>query len=103
MPSSADAVFFGVAAASAMLLLDRGKDELLQLQRDGVVHASTVSGSSLGLAVNTIKTYYSRDLTTPSGGGFSRDQYEQLKRTVRSAAALLFFGRDPEGPERENR
>jgi hypothetical protein len=68
-------------AVSVLNSLDKGK--LLRLEDRGIIHNSTLSGSSLLMAKDCIERYVSGD------GIFTQDNYEQLSRTCVSVKNLI--------------
>ena len=71
--------YFLIASIATSTLYAIGKEKLLDLEKQGIVHNSTISGSSLGLAAKTINDYLDGRLE------LRRDNAEQLYRTCQSA------------------
>ena len=82
---------FTAAHFAHTILLYLGKDKLLELEREGVINNSTISGSSLSSALTC-----ARDYMTGKTDKFSKDNYEQLGRSCRSVKRLYELGRTPD-------
>lgn len=57
-----------------------GRDKLLDLERQEIVHPSTVSGGSLASTIDSLRAYWLMD-----DREYYKDDYEQLARTCHSA------------------
>ena len=68
-------------------LYSLGKDRLRELESSGNIHRSTVDGGSLSTAMFFLSKYMNS-----IENNFSRDVYEQLSRTCRSARDLYDKG-----------
>lgn len=74
---------FATAALAVAKLYSVGKEELLRLETEGVVHHSTISGGSLPVAFQVVSSYL-----TGERKNFGRDEYEQVLRSCQSARTL---------------
>ncbi|MEK6950516.1 MAG: hypothetical protein AABX13_02225 [Nanoarchaeota archaeon] len=82
-PQGAD-LHFGTVAYSVALLYSKGVELLQKLEKEGVVHPSTIERGSLITAMSSISDYF-----VARRNAFTRDEYEQLQRTCYSAKLLL--------------
>ncbi len=75
---------FLTAGYANALLYSLGRDRLLQFERQGVIHNSTLSGGSLMASMSAVNAYLLRGQRL-----FERDKYEQLSRSCHSARDFL--------------
>ncbi len=76
--------YFGTAAYACAVLYSLEREQLLSLEKEGMVHSSTLSGGSLPKAMRVVNDYL-----TGNKSAFDWDEYEQLIRTCDSASHFL--------------
>ena len=75
-----------IAAYATSRLVEIDEDKLLNLEKDKVIHNSTISGGSLFTARECINNYMCGQRK------FVKDQYEQLTRSCSSVIKIIELG-----------
>lgn len=80
--------YFGIAATAAARFYSEGEEQLRELEEKGIIHRSTIAGGSLSVTLECAETYFNTHVRE-----FSRDSYEQLRRTCKSMADMCTYYR----------